>query len=118
MRRVKRVFPSLIVLAMLSSPAFAGDRLVKASFYGGGAERLSRHTANGEIFDAHARTAAHRSLPFGTRVEVKYQGRSVVVRINDRGPFSSTGAALDLSRGAARELGMTGTAFVSMRVIQ
>ena len=52
-------------------------------------------------------TAAHRSLPFGTKVRVTYRGQSVVVTINDRGPFIK-GRVLDLSKGAARAVGLTG----------
>jgi rare lipoprotein A len=64
-----------------------------------------RRTANGERFDMHALTAAHRTLPFGTRVKVTSldNGRSVVVRINDRGPYIK-GRVIDLSKAAAREL--------------
>ena len=63
-------------------------------------------------------TAAHRSLPFGTRVRVsdRRTGRSVVVRINDRGPFVR-GRIIDLSRGSARALGMGGTSYVSLQVV-
>lgn len=66
-----------------------------------------RRTASGEIFNMHAMTAAHRSLPFGTRLRVRSvtTGREVVVRINDRGPFRHT-RILDLSLGAARALGV------------
>ncbi|QEM84088.1 septal ring lytic transglycosylase RlpA family protein [Halomonas binhaiensis] len=66
-----------------------------------------RTTANGEVFDQSALTAAHRSLPFGTRVLVTRQdtGKSVEVTINDRGPFVK-GRVIDLSKQAARELGM------------
>ena len=69
-----------------------------ASWYAHG-----RKTANGERFNPGAMTAAHRSLPFGTRVLVtnRTNGRSVVVRINDRGPFIA-GRQIDLARGAAR----------------
>ena len=76
----------------------------RASWYGGG-ERLNRHAANGEVFNPRALTAAHRTLPFGTRVAVSYGGRTVVVRVNDRGPAKWTGRDLDLSREAARRLG-------------
>ena len=76
-----------------------------ASWYGGG-ERLSRHTANGEIFNPRGLSAAHRTLPFGTRLIVRHGARSVTVRINDRGPAKSTGRSLDLSRGAASVLGI------------
>ena len=75
-----------------------------ASFYGN--ESGSR-TASGQRFNQNAMTAAHRSLPFGTRLRVSHGGRSVVVTINDRGPFVR-GRVLDLSTGAARAIGLTG----------
>ncbi len=62
-------------------------------------------TASGQRFNRHAMTAAHRCLPFGTRLRVTYGGRNVVVTINDRGPFIR-GRVLDLSEGAAREIGL------------
>lgn len=76
-----------------------------ASFYG--AELHGRRTASGERFDMHALTAAHRTLPFGTLVLVTNpaNGRSVTVRINDRGPFHG-GRVIDLSRAAASEIGL------------
>ena len=81
---------------------------VLASWYGGAkGERLARHTASGEIFRPAALTAAHRSLPFGTRLRVSFRGRSVVVRVTDRGPAARTGRSLDLSRGAASAIGLT-----------
>jgi rare lipoprotein A len=75
-----------------------------ASFYGN--ESGSR-TASGQRFNQNALTAAHRSLPFGTRLRVSHGGRSVVVTVNDRGPFVR-GRVLDLSTGAARAIGLTG----------
>jgi rare lipoprotein A len=81
---------------------------VLASWYGGAkGEKLSRRTASGETFRPNALTAAHRSLPFGTRLRVGFRGRSVVVRVTDRGPAARTGRSLDLSRGAAAVLGLT-----------
>src|SRR5262245_32137955 len=79
-----------------------------ASYYG--KELAGRRTASGERFNPSAMTAAHRTLPFGTRVRVTntHNGRSVIVRINDRGPFVK-GRSIDLSSGAARAIGM-GTA--------
>ena len=74
-----------------------------ASFYGN--ESGSR-TASGQRFNQSAMTAAHRSLPFGTKLKVTHGGRSVVVTINDRGPFIR-GRVLDLSTGAARAVGLT-----------
>lgn len=75
-----------------------------ASYYGN--ESGSR-TASGARFNQNAMTAAHRSLPFGTKVRVTHRGQSVVVTINDRGPFIR-GRVLDLSTGAARAIGLTG----------
>ena len=64
-------------------------------------------TASGQRFNQNAMTAAHRSLPFGTKLRVTHRGQSVVVTINDRGPFIR-GRVLDLSKGAARAIGLTG----------
>ena len=64
-------------------------------------------TASGQRFNQNAMTAAHRTLPFGTRLKVTHGGRSVVVTVNDRGPFIR-GRVLDLSKGAAHAIGLTG----------
>src|SRR4051812_40526359 len=74
-----------------------------ASFYG---NESGSKTASGARFNQSAMTAAHRSLPFGTRLRVTHGGQSVVVTINDRGPFIR-GRVLDLSTGAARAIGLT-----------
>jgi len=76
-----------------------------ASWYGPGFH--GRRSASGEVFNQHALTAAHRTLPFGTQVRVTnvHTGQQVVVRINDRGPFSH-GRIIDLSAGAAAEIGL------------
>ena len=79
-----------------------------ASFYG---NESGSKTASGQRFDQSAMTAAHRSLPFGTKLRVTYKGNSVVVTINDRGPFIK-GRVLDLSTGAARAVGLTSAAGV------
>ncbi|MFN4195866.1 MAG: septal ring lytic transglycosylase RlpA family protein [Thermosynechococcus sp.] len=86
-----------------------------ASWYGPGFH--GARTANGERFDQEALTAAHRTLPFGTRVRVTnlQNGRSVVVRINDRGPFTG-GREIDLSRGAAAAIGLIGTGVGPVRI--
>ena len=76
----------------------------KASYYGN--ESGSR-TASGQRFNQNAMTAAHRSLPFGTKLRVTHRGQSVIVTVNDRGPFIK-GRVLDLSTGAARAIGLTG----------
>jgi len=75
-----------------------------ASYYG---NEAGSKTASGQRFNQHAMTAAHRTLPFGTRLKVTHGSRSVVVTINDRGPFIR-GRVLDLSKGAARAIGLTG----------
>jgi len=90
-----------LALLFLASPVLAAE-CVLASWYG--AESGNR-TANGEAFDGSSLTAAHRTLPFGTRLRVSYRGKSVVVRINDRGPYVR-GRSLDLSRAAAARIGM------------
>jgi rare lipoprotein A len=74
-------------------------------------------TASGEVFDKRAMTAAHPTLPLGTRVRVTHlaSGRTVVVRINDRGPFVA-GRIVDLSLGAAEVIGMTGAGLARVRL--
>jgi rare lipoprotein A len=84
-----------------------------ASYYG--SESGSR-TASGAHFNQNAMTCAHRSLPFGTQLRVSSGGRSVIVTVNDRGPFVR-GRVLDLSKGAARALGMGGLARVTAEVV-
>jgi rare lipoprotein A len=86
-----------------------------ASWYG--PKFAGRRTSNGEIFDPSQLTAAHRTLPFGTLVRVTnlVNGRSVVVRINDRGPFKP-GRIIDLSRAAADAVGMTRMGVANVRL--
>src|ERR1700761_3760452 len=87
----------------------AGESVV-ATYYSSG-----RRTANGEAFNAGGHTPAHRTLPFGSRVTVTNpnNGLSVTVVINDRGPFTR-GVTIDLARGAARAIGMSGTQWVCL----
>jgi rare lipoprotein A len=87
----------------------------QASWYGPGF--YGNRTASGEVFRPGTLTAAHRSLPFGTRVRVTnlYNGRSAVVRINDRGPFHG-GRIIDLAHGAATELGVTSSGVAQVRL--
>ena len=100
-------------LKQADSRASVGFQAGKASWYGPGFH--GRKTASGEIFNANAMTAAHRTLPFGTHVKVtsRATGRSVIVRINDRGPFVR-GRIIDLSKASARALGVAGLAQVSL----
>jgi rare lipoprotein A len=99
-----------LAITCMSAPAFAETCVASRYGYGGG------RTASGERMDPNAMTAAHRARPFGSHVTVTSHltGRSVTVRINDRGPFLK-GRCIDLSTGAARVLGMGGTAMVSLR---
>jgi rare lipoprotein A (peptidoglycan hydrolase) len=111
-----RVRPDRIETTSIGASSAAG-RVVRASWYGGG-EKLSSRTASGEHFNRGGLTAAHRSLPFGTRVQVTNvaTGRAVVVRINDRGPFVG-GRSLDLAHGAAQAIGLHSTGAVRMVVL-
>ncbi|HUG62447.1 MAG TPA: septal ring lytic transglycosylase RlpA family protein [Methylomirabilota bacterium] len=86
-----------------------------ASWYGGWFH--GRQTANGERYDMNKLTAAHKTLPFGTKVRVtnSRNGRSVVVRINDRGPFVGK-RVIDLSRGAAKAVGMIESGLAPVRI--
>jgi rare lipoprotein A len=88
-----------------------------ASWYGPGFQ--GRRTANGERFDTNQLTAAHKTLPFGTRVRVRslVNGKEVVVRINDRGPFIA-GRIIDLSRAAAQAIGMSGVKRVVIETLK
>ena len=90
-----------------------------ASWYGPGFQ--GNRTSNGEIYDMYGISAAHKTLPFGTIVKVVDldTGRSIVVRINDRGPFIE-GRIIDLSKGAAEKLGIVdkGIAHVGLRIVR
>lgn len=115
-----RVKPAAPAVAK-AEPKAAAVRPIKggeASYYGRGF--AGRPTANGETFNPAEMTAAHRTLPFGTRVRVtnKDNGNTVVVRINDRGPYAHD-RVIDLSQGAAKKIGMvaTGTADVKLEVL-
>jgi rare lipoprotein A len=91
----------LVLITLLLAPleAFAYS-CGKASWY-----KTGKITASGERFKPMALTAAHKHLPFGTKLKVMYKGRSVIVKINDRGPFIK-GRHLDISKGAAKALGI------------
>lgn len=117
----------LIACALLSLLAGCASQVIDprgynetgtASYYG--SQHHGKRTASGEPFNQHGLTAAHRELPFGTRVQVTNlsNDKSVVVRINDRGPHTR-GRLIDLSRAAAERLGMlhSGTARVRVQAI-
>lgn len=112
---MRAFFTAAAAVAFFHQAAPALAQCGKASWY---AEQ--GRTASGERMRPGARTAAHRTLPFGTLVEVRNlkNGRTVVVRINDRGPFIK-GRVIDLARGAASEIGLvrSGTASVRLSVL-
>jgi rare lipoprotein A len=100
----KAVIAAISAAAILSFSPAAFAQCGGASWYGPGFN--GKRAASGEIFNENAMTAAHRSLPFGTQVEVTDQntGKTVVVTINDRGPFHGK-RIIDLSKAAAAALG-------------
>lgn len=111
---------TLIVLVTVGMVQTWGyDQVGIASWYGPGFH--GQHASNGEIYDMHEMTAAHKSLPFDTIVKVVdlESGNTVVVRITDRGPFIP-GRVIDLSKAAAQELEIidTGTARVGLKVLR
>ncbi len=101
----------------IASKQLIAQSVGQASFYGNQPGEGGPLTANGERYNPSGYTAAHRTLPFGTRVRVTSPstGRSVVVRINDRGPFIG-GRIIDLSVGAARAIGLTNTGVGTVRM--
>ena len=109
---IKLVVASSLVASTVALPIAALAQSGVASVYSG------QKTANGEYASAGGLTAAHRTLPFVTKVRVTNQhtGRSVVVRINDRGPFVR-GRVIDITPAAAHALGMSGLAPVTLTVL-
>ena len=105
----------LITLLILISSCGYKTRSGLASYYSDYYE--GRTTANGEIFRQNKATAAHKSLPFGTRVKVinLTNNKSVVVRINDRGPYVK-GRIIDLTKNAAKEIGMIGGGVAKVKI--
>jgi rare lipoprotein A len=106
---------SVGLIASLPSTEASAAQCGRASWY-----KMGHTTASGEPMNARALAAAHRSLPFGTKVLVENlaNGRSVIVRINDRGPYAG-GRVIDVTQGAAEMLGMirSGTAQVKLTVV-
>lgn len=115
MRKLSSVVTLVLSLVPLFIPVHSAQSTMLASWYGPGFH--GRITANGEVYDQNGLTAAHKTLPFGTRLNVCYQG-CVTVKINDRGPFIGA-RELDLSKGAAKAIGLihNGVATVSINYI-
>lgn len=110
---MKKLSTIAACLFLFVVPANASNMV--ASWYGPGFD--GRKTASGERFNQYGLTAAHKTLPFGTKLRVTYKGRSVIVRVNDRGPFVK-GRHLDLSKGAARAIGCHGVCNVKVAVLK
>ncbi len=96
-----------VAFVLSCAPVQAETGTGEASWYG---SESGSHTANGERFRPMGKTVAHRSLPFGTVLQItdRASGRSVTCRVTDRGPARWTGRILDLSRGCATDLGIVG----------
>ncbi|MCD5993273.1 septal ring lytic transglycosylase RlpA family protein [Pseudomonas sp. CDFA 602] len=118
MRRLLSACSALALLAGCASHEIdphGYDETGRASYYG--ARHHGNRTASGEPFNQNALTAAHRQLPFGTRVKVTNvdNNKTVVVRINDRGPHTR-GRLIDVSREAAEQLGMLRSGTATVRI--
>ena len=114
----KIILSAFAALCCVGAASAEDGQAGKASWYGGA--HIGKKTASGEIFTGRLRTAAHRDLPLGAVVRVldSHTGRSVVVRINDRGPYVA-GRVIDLSERAARDLGIreAGIADVTLEIL-
>ena len=109
------VVAGLMALALGATQQEAQAEPVVSSWYGPGF--AGNLTANGEVFDPWAYTAAHPYLPFGTLLQVSYAGNTVTVRVNDRGPYVH-GRGLDLSQGAAQALSLYGVDWVDVQILR
>lgn len=110
------MFKFIMSVVLFLTVTVANASVGKASWYGPGFD--GRKTASGERFNRNAMTAAHKTLPLGTRVKVTNlaNNESVVVKINDRGPYVH-GRIIDLSQAAARSIGIRGVGKVSVAVL-
>ncbi len=120
-RRSRKLWPGILIFCLMTalSPAYGEEAFFQkgaASWYG--ILHHGKATATGERFDMYAMTVAHRSIPLGTLVKVRHMGngKSAVVRINDRGPYLGN-RVVDLSFAAAECLGITGVSEVSVEVV-
>jgi rare lipoprotein A len=116
---MRRLAVAIAFVVLIASPALARNAATPeagiASMYA--SKFVGRHTASGEILDRNRFTAAHRNLPFGTKLMVTNQrnGRSILVTVNDRGPHRK-GRIIDLSPAAARELHMESSGLVPVLI--
>lgn len=100
----------LIALLAATMPQLVEAENVTASWYD---QRAGKVTASGEPFYPDKLTVSHKTLPFGTKVKIRYGEKTVVAEVNDRGPFIK-GRKLDMSRGTAKALGFTGIGIVEL----
>jgi rare lipoprotein A len=114
-RFVDQIRPVPTASNLIASAAASQVSTGQASWYGHGF--FGNRTASGEVLRPGSLTAAHRTLPFGTKVRVTnlWNGRSAVVRINDRGPFHG-GRVIDLAHGAAQKLGLTASGIAEVKL--
>lgn len=129
---MKKCLKTLIIGMLISSSPLLGKGLIdiqevpqitkskengqegKASHYGG--RHHGRKMSNGKIFDKNALTCAHNSYPFGTKLKVSYQGKSVVVIVTDRGGFNKLGRVIDLSEGAFKKLAPLSKGVIKVKI--
>ena len=109
---LSKVFGIASAILLAASTSATATSTMLTSWYGPGFH--GRLTANGEVYDQMGLTAAHKTLPFGTRLRVCYQG-CVNVRINDRGPYIGA-RELDLSKGAAQAIGLIWPGVANVRI--
>ena len=130
---MKKCLKTLIIGMLISSSPLLGNEINKfqevpqitiskengqegkASHYGGNYHH-GRKMANGKIFDKNALTCAHNSYPFGTKLKVSYQGKSVVVTVTDRGGFNKLGRVIDLSEGAFKKLAPLSKGVIKVKI--
>ena len=129
---MKKYLKTLIIGMLISSSPLLGNEIEKfqevpqitkskengqegkASHYGG--RHHGRKMANGKIFDKSSLTCAHNSYPFGTKLKVSYQGKSVVVIVTDRGGFNKLGRVIDLSEGAFKKLAPLSKGIIKVKI--
>lgn len=102
----------MVSVSLSATPTLA--QTIKVTYY----NCCNKYTANGDLFDPNGLTGASKTLPFGTKVRITYKGKSVVIRINDRGPYNKDlSVKIDLTEGAARQIGCTGKCTVDMEIL-
>lgn len=122
MLKILYLIPILALTACQTTNAISESKTkgkhVKATWYGVG-DKPNKHTANGEVFKPYGHTVAHKTLPFHTHLKITNprNGRYIVARVNDRGPFVR-GIELDLTKGSANAIGMSGTQTVIMERLE